>query len=202
MNLKRLLLAIVVFFLSYFVILAIWLQVKPYYGAMLARWGTYPAAWTAGFKVRQIAHDHETATIELSRTGMSAKGIAELVVDIKMGVSAYSFNVPLTLALALAILPLVNWPRQAFLEACLILLTIHWLYVYTNAILELYKQRTNAGMQPVGPWFQLVLQFAWSFTDNMIIRFEPFLVAVYLYLRKPANQKATQPKRSRKKKRK
>ena len=32
-------------------------------------------------------------------------------------------------------------------------------------------------------WVQFTVQFMWGFTDNLIIRFEPFLIAVYLWLR-------------------
>jgi hypothetical protein len=41
----------------------------------------------------------------------------------------------------------------------------------------------NMKLETVSNARKFVYDFLWSFTDNMVIRFEPFLIGFYLYVR-------------------
>jgi hypothetical protein len=41
----------------------------------------------------------------------------------------------------------------------------------------------SRGIEPMNKIKLAFYQFLWSFTDNMVIRFEPFLIGIYVFLR-------------------
>ncbi len=180
---NRIILGILVFFLSYLVLLMLWLQIKPYYGWMLTQTGSRLAAMTAGLRLERVQQEKEVAAVTFARTVVTGKGLGDLQIELKISVSSYSFNVPLTFALVAGLFCLFKWRKRSLVEAGLILLTVHLLYIYSYCCLELFKYLTQSGMRTTSNALQFFLQFMWAFTDNMIIRFEPFLVAVYLWLR-------------------
>ncbi len=181
---KQILAGVAVFFLTFIICLVGWIQVKPYYGGAMARVGGGLSAWTAGFTVEEVRQGKDVAEIRFKYVGMTAKGIAELLVDISLSVSGYSFNVPLTLALVAGLFPFFRWRKRTLFEVCCLLLLIHLLYIYSYCILQLFQKLSAAGIRTPSGAARLLLEFLWGFSDNMIIRFEPFLVSVYLWLRK------------------
>ena len=109
---KKILFKILVFSLTYTICLILWIQLKPYYGNIMTRFGSECAAQFSNFRIINFQHDHETAQISYSRVIYSKKGIGDLVIDLKIDVSNYSFNIPLTIALVAVLLPMVKWnPR-------------------------------------------------------------------------------------------
>lgn len=121
--------------------------------------------------------------ITFSRRILTTKGLADFVVDIKIDVSKYSFNVPLTFALVAGLFPFFRWRKRYVAEALVILVFVHLLYIYSLCNLKLFYQIAAIEKTPPSISVQYILEFIWAFTDNMIIRFEPFLIAVYLWLR-------------------
>lgn len=180
---NKIILSVTIFLVAYFFFLVIWLNIKPYYGSVQAHLGSHLSALTTGFQVKDIRPEKEVATITFSRPILTAKGLADFVVDIKIAVSNYSFNVPLTFALVAGLFPFFNWRKRFFFEAVLILIFIHMLYIYSLCNLKLVYQFSAVKKSPPSAAIQYILEFIWAFTDNMVIRFEPFLIAVYLWLR-------------------
>lgn len=180
---NKIIVASLVFCLTYLLFLILWIQVKPYYGNMITQVGARLAASTTGLRVEQIRHGKEVATITFARTVLTKKGLGDILLDLRISVSNYSFNVPLTLALVAGLFPFFKWRKKSLIEACFILLFIHLLYIYFFCTLHVLHQLTLVGMKAPPKTVQFLLQFMWTFTDNMVIRFEPFLVAVYLWLR-------------------
>lgn len=193
---NRVILGFSIFFLAYLFFLVLWIQVKPYYGHMLTQVGTRLAAWTTGLRVEEIEHGKEVATITFARTVMTRHGIDDLLLDLKIEVSKYSFNVPLTFALVAGLFPIFKWRKRSLIEACFMLLFIHLLYIYFFCTLQLFYNLTQVGIKTPSKALQFFLQFMWAFTDNMIIRFEPFLVATYLWLRNTERTQSLSSKKS------
>ncbi len=181
---KKIVVGVVVFFLAFIIGLVGWIQVKPYYGEAMARVGGGLSAWTAGGALETVRQGKDVAEIRFKFVGMTAKGIGELQVDVSLSVSSYSFNVPLTIALVAGLFPFFRWRKRTIVEVCCLLPFIHLLYIYSYCILQLYQKISAAGFRTPSGAARLTMEFLWSFSDNMIIRFEPFLAAVYLWLRK------------------
>jgi len=182
-------LGISIFSIAYLVFLILWMQVKPYYGNMLTHVGSRLSAWSAGACVESMHHGKEVATITFAYPVVTQQGRGDILLDVKIAVSQYSFNVPLTFALLAGLFPLFRWRVRSLIEACFILLFIHLLYISFFCSLQLFYHLAEAGIKTPSKPLQFFLQFMWAFADNMIIRFEPFLVAVYLWFR---NKERTQ----------
>jgi len=180
---NKMLLGLAVFFVSYPVFLVIWVQVKPYYGYVLTQVGARLAAATTGLHIEDIQHGKEKAAVTFTDQIMTGEGLRDLFLDLKIAVSDYTFNVPLTFALVVGLFPFFKWRKRTLIEACVILIFIHLSYIYFFCLYQLFYQLNQTGIRMTSKPVQFFLEFMWVFTDNMVIRFEPFLVAVYLWLR-------------------
>ncbi len=120
-----------------------------------------------------------------------------LVVDIPVKTSTYTFNAPLTFAImASFFIPLRRrllernekrpYPAllRIYVESCLILLVVHLLFVLSLEGERLTRIMMERGYEDVGVLKLVFWQFLWGFVDNMVIRFEPFLIGAYLYFRR------------------
>jgi hypothetical protein len=72
---------------------------------------------------------------------------------------------------------------RAYSEALLILAAAHLLYVFTLETKLLTEAIAEHGVGTTGMLGVAFYQFLWSFTDNMVIRFEPFLIGVYTFFK-------------------
>lgn len=63
------------------------------------------------------------------------------------------------------------------------LLLVHLLYVFSLESKELTDVFAARGIEKMGGPLMVFYQFLWSFTDNMVIRFEPFLIGFYIFMR-------------------
>ena len=151
----------------------------------MTRFGSECAAQFSNFRLIDFKHDKETAQISYLRVIYSQKGLGDLIIDLKIDVSNYSFNIPLTIALVAVLLPMVKWKPQTMVEVFILLLCIHFSYVffYTSLHLFYYSHPNKISSLPklCNKYF---LEFMWTFIDNMVVRFEPFLIALYLIFRK------------------
>ena len=73
--------------------------------------------------------------------------------------------------------------RRAYAEAVLILIGVHLLYVFSLELKTLTEVLIQNGIGKESAPQLFFGQFLWSFTDNMVIRFEPFLIGFYMFLR-------------------
>ena len=176
-------LAALIFLCLYPTGLLLWLKIKPYYGALIGRVGVYLAAEIKRARVVQFKEEPERNTIKIKKKGYSHQGPGELELKFTLWVSRYTFNVPLTWALAFALFPFIRWRKIILFEITLILMGVHFLYVFSWTGLQLYYAEVKVGFRAQSYISQFFWEFLWSFTDNMIIRFEPFLVALYLLMK-------------------
>ncbi len=177
---NRIVLSVLIFASCYILFLVLWIRVKPYYGTVLARMGGHLAGYTAG---AELEKGEDLASVSYARTVMKGGNVGEILMEFKISVSNYSFNVPLSLALAAALFLFLRWRWRYLLEMSLLLALVHLLYVYSYCTLNLIKEAAQAGLRNPSALVQFSVQFLWAFTDNMVIRFEPFLVGAYLLLR-------------------
>ena len=182
-KLRRIILAVVIFVMAYSVFLLGWIKVKNYYAAVLVRAGAYLVALLEGATVDEVKKTPDGHEVLLAKEGYSPKGFGIFQITLPFRTSTYTFNVPLTLALVATLsffLPLRRW---AWAEALGILVLMHALYVFSFGGLQFYYGEVKVGLRPASGVEQFFWEFFWAFMDNMVIRFEPFLVAIYLYFR-------------------
>jgi len=176
--------SILLFLVTYFSILLIWLQVKPYYGYGVAQLGVRLATWAGDTRIKSISRDSDVIQVMLQREIRSSKSITEAEVPLTIRIASYTFNVPITFAIMAALRPFIRWPWKILVEAGIILACIHLLYVFFFTVRFSLSALSEAGViaMPSLP-FRMGVQFMWLFINNMVLRFEPFLVAVYIYFR-------------------
>jgi hypothetical protein len=180
---NRIFLAFGAFLFSYIIYLLVWVQIKPYYGNILVHMGAPLAAWTTGARVDRITQGKEVADVNFLYYAETSEGSGDISLAVKVSVSNYSFNVPLTFALITGLFVVFRWRLGSLTEACLILVLVHLSYIYFLCTLQIFYQLAMGQIATPAKWVQFLIQFLWGFTDNLIIRFEPFLIAVYLWLR-------------------
>ena len=79
--------------------------------------------------------------------------------------------------------PFITKKGRAYAEALFILFGVHLLYVFSleaNSLTTVFIER---GWEVVTKPRLFVYQFLWEFTNNMVIRFEPFLIGFYMFIR-------------------
>jgi hypothetical protein len=72
---------------------------------------------------------------------------------------------------------------RAYTEVLIILVAIHIFYIFLSEagrIATLLDQNNLESSSEVGLF---IWKYLWGFIDAMLIRFEPFLIGIYLYLR-------------------
>ena len=100
-----------------------------------------------------------------------------------MKTSSYTFNAPLTFAIMTAMYQFISNRKRAYGEALLILLSVHLLYVFSSEAKMLTDVLTERGLEKTSIPRIFFYQLLWGFTDNMVIRFEPFLIGFYMFIR-------------------
>ncbi len=181
---NKILIGVLTFAVVYVISLLLWIQVKPYYGYLLAQVGARPAGWTTGLKVETIRIDQKDVVVSFAGPVLTKQGLDEMVADLKIHVAQFSYNVPLTIALVAGLFPFFHWRKRYVLEISAILVFVHLIFIYLFCTQQLFYGFWKSGMRAHSSSFQqFILEFSWAFTQNLVIPFEPFLVAVYLWLR-------------------
>ncbi|MCI4626083.1 MAG: hypothetical protein L3V56_09000 [Candidatus Magnetoovum sp. WYHC-5] len=186
-----------VFAFSYVLFILFWISIKNGYGHFIAKTATFIAYQTKDIRLVSFATDGESSIITIAPGRFNA--IEELTIDVK--VSGFTFNTPLTFAIVAAFYPIIlsiskcdeaaaHLPTGRFskfsqflVNASGILIIIHLLYIYSLIgfradelmVARGYKNPDNIGF--------IFMQFLWLIADNMLIRFEPFIIGMYLYLK-------------------
>jgi hypothetical protein len=171
--------SVVVFIVSYLIFLVLWIAVKDHYGSAVTFLSSKVAAGMKDLKFEEITREQDVVQATFSARGRGS----EILIDIPVKTSSYSFNAPLTLAIMTALYPFILKRKKAYAQALLILLSVHILYVFSLEAKSATDILVDKGLEKSGTVSGVLYQFLWSFTDNMIIRFEPFLIGLYMYLR-------------------
>lgn len=168
------------FVLLFFVFLLLWLPVKNTYGYLIVSAASRLAMLVRDVRVEEIIQQ-ERDTIQVTFSHMKTK--TDMLIDIPVKTSAYTFNMPLTFALVASLCFFTARRKRAFAEAFVLILAVHLLYVFSLEANELTVVLTDRKIEKASLPFIAVVQFIWGFTDNMLIRFEPFLIGLYTFLR-------------------
>jgi hypothetical protein len=178
--------AVIIFLLAYFVSLFFWIQVKNYYGYAVTLTASKLIAGLENVKLDGM----ESKGDIVQATFAPLTGNTGMLIDVPVETSTYTFNAPLTLAVMAGLYLFLRRRKRAYAEALAILAGVHLLYVFSLEIKVLTEILMNRGYETVNMTQIAVYQFLWGFTDNMVIRFEPFLIGFYTFLRfrRPAGE--------------
>jgi len=171
--------SVAVFIVSYLIFLASWIAVKDYYGSGVTFVASKAAAGMKGLKFEEMTRDQDIIQATFSPRGRGSK----MLIDVTVKTSSYTFNAPLTLGIMTALYPFIRKRKKAYAQALLILLSVHILYVFSLEAKGATDVLVDKGLQKAGTISGVLYQFLWSFTDNMVVRFEPFLIGLYMFVR-------------------
>jgi hypothetical protein len=179
LSLNQILKTVLIFIISYFVFLLLWIQVKDYYGYGMTLTASRVIAGIKDLEIDAVDQDDERGQVTFTPYKINR----DILIDIPVKTNTYTFNSPLTLAIMSSLFLFIRKRLRAYGEALLLLLIVHLLFITTFEMKELTTVLMNMKLQTVSQSRIFIYQFLWSFTDNMVIRFEPFLIGFYLFVR-------------------
>ncbi len=170
---------VLVFLASYFIFLMLWIQAKDFYGFAVTYITSELVAVLKGVRFEEITQRKDIVQGTFSRSLPEKR--SDALIDVPVKTSSYTFNAPLTFSIMATLFPFIRRKERAYGEALFILLGVHFLYVLSLEYNGLTKIFVSRGWDAYAPLF--VSEFLWEFTDNMVIRFEPFLIGFYMFIR-------------------
>jgi hypothetical protein len=176
---KKALKVVLIFIGAYLIFLVLWINIKNYYGYAI----TYSVS-NMIMPIKDVVLESITRKgdiIDVSFSKHTYRGEIKARTSVKT--SNYTFNVPVTFAIMAALHLFIKRKKRAYLEAVLILLFIHILYIFSLEAKGLTEMFMHKGVEPMNKVKLAFYQFLWSFTDLMVIRFGPFLIGIYVFLR-------------------
>jgi hypothetical protein len=171
--------AAVIFVVAYFIFLVIWIGVKDYYGRAVTSTATYFITAVKQVNLVDTTVKDDVITVSF----MPKRHRANVIIDIDIVTSSYTFNAPLTFAIMAAFYPYLG-RKKVYIEVLSILFIVHILYIFSSEGEKLTTLMIEGGYEEAGSVKSASWQFLWGFIDNMVIRFEPFLLGAYLYFRR------------------
>lgn len=170
--------AILLFVCSYLIFLILWIQIKDRYGYIVSIIASELVSVVKDVKFEEIKEEKGIVQATFSPRLMS-----NLLLDLPVKVNSFTFNVPLTIGIMAALFPFVRRRWDAYAQALLILFGVHLLYVFSFEANSLTTTLIRRGLEAVSKPGLFFYQFLWEFTKNMVIRFEPFLIGFYVFIR-------------------
>lgn len=174
--------AVLVFFCAYVVFLVLWIQIKDPYCKGVIFTSSKLVAGLKGLKLEEITQEANSIVAIFSPMDRNAELLIETI-ETPVNISSFTFNAPLTAAIMAALSFFIKKKSRAYGEALLILIAVHLLYVFSLQAKALTEVLIDLGLEAMSTPRMAFYQFLWGFTDNMIIRFEPFLIGLYMFLR-------------------
>lgn len=181
-----------IFITSYLVFLIVWLGVKDHYGRAVTEIATYFITIVKEVNLEEIVVKDDIIIVSF----IPQRHKANIIIDIDVKTSSYTFNAPLTFAIMAAFYPFLRRSRgspknrkilqgkaRVYLEVLSILFIVHILYVFFSEGEKLTAMMVTMGYEEAGLAKLVFWQFLWGFVENMVIRFEPFLIGAYLYFK-------------------
>lgn len=171
--------AATIFLVAFVVVLIPWLSIfNSYYGIVIAKIATNLMTIIKDVDITEIVRNKDIISIGLIPANTGLSEVIKTTIDIPT--SNYSFNIPLSLAIMAAFYPFIK-SKWIYLEALAILVFVHILFVFSLEGYRLTQILTLHGYEDAGPVTQIFWEFLWGFVDNMVLRFEPFLIGAYLF---------------------
>jgi len=172
---------VLIFLSSYLVFLVLWIQVKNHYGYLVTYVASTAAAVLKDVRFEEIDQKKDVIQATFSRPLPQTR--SDVLIDIPVKTSSYTFNAPLTFAIMATLFPLIGRKQRPYAEALCILFGVHLLYVFSLEANHITMSFIDRGIEPVTKPHLFAYQFLWEFTNNMVIRFEPFLIGIYMFIR-------------------
>ncbi len=172
---------VLIFLCSYLIFLILWIQVKNYYGYVVTHIASELVAVLKGIRFEEMEQKQDVIQATFSRPLPGTK--SDALIDIPIKTSSYTFNAPLTFAIMATLFPFITGKGRAYAEALFILFSVHFLYVFSLEANNLTTVFVERGWEVIGKPRLFLYQFLWEFTNNMVIRFEPFLIGFYIFIR-------------------
>ncbi|MGB2692057.1 MAG: hypothetical protein WBB48_05685 [Thermodesulfobacteriota bacterium] len=190
------LISVAIFILAFLVSLVVWVYtpliftklylppllespIVSYYGELIAQIATYIITFIKDVQIIEIIRNNENISIGLIPANTGLTEVIKTTIDVST--SNYAFNVPLSLAIMAAFYPFLQ-SKWIYLEALAILIIVHILFVFSLEGYRLTQILTLHGYEEPNSVTQIFWEFLWGFVDNMVVRFEPFLIGAYLFL--------------------
>lgn len=187
--------ASLIFIVAYIISLVVWLGVKAYYGIAITTIASHAITLIKNVDVVSILRKGDIISVGFIP---QKYGVTILKTTIEVPISNYTFNAPLTFAIMAAFYPFLK-RKWIYLEAILILVVVHFLFVFSMEGEKLSAALETQGYEKGGTASQLFWEFLWGFINNMVVRFEPFLIGAYLYFfRNRTSPSKPAPKKSKK----
>lgn len=187
--------ASLIFIVAYIISLVVWLGVKAYYGMAITTIASHAITLIKNVDVVSILRKGDIISVGFIP---QKYGVTILKTTIEVPISNYTFNAPLTFAIMAAFYPFLK-RKWIYLEAILILVVVHFLFVFSMEGEKLSAALETQGYEKGGTTSQLFWEFLWGFINNMVVRFEPFLIGAYLYFfRNRTSPLKPAPKKSKK----
>jgi len=176
--------ASLIFVVSYIIFLLVWLGIKGYYGLAITTIASYAITLFKDVDIVSILRQGDIVSVGFIPQKF---GVAILKTTIDVPISNYTFNAPLTFAIMAAFYPFLK-RKWIYLEALVILLVVHFLFVFSLEGQGLTSELEKQGYEKSSTATHIFWEFLWGFINNMVVRFEPFLIGAYLFFfrnRKP-----------------
>ncbi len=176
---KTAVISVILFITSYIIFLLFWITVKQYYGNSITFITTHAVTVIKDVEIEDILSEENTILVSF----VPQRHEAREIIDITINTNSYTFNAPLTFAIMAAFFPYVRRKRIYF-EVLLILVAVHVLYVFSLEGTHVTDTMISLGYEQSSTLKAVFWEFLWQFVDNMVIRFEPFLLGAYIFFRK------------------
>jgi len=170
---------VIIFILSYCIFLILWIQVKDYYGYGMTMTASKIIAGLKDLEIDAVDQNDERVQVTFTPYRINR----DVLIDIPVRTNTYTFNSPLTLAIMSSLFLFIQKRLRAYGEAVILLLIVHLLFIVTFELKELTTVLMKMKLETVSQLRIFIYEFFWGFTDNMVIRFEPFLIGFYLFVR-------------------
>ena len=170
-----------IFIAAYGVFLGIWLvlPIEDYYGLVVTKIASYLVSIVKGVDIVEIVRNADIVAVDFLADKYGASKVLRATIEVPTG--NYAFNVPLTLAIMAAFYPFIK-SKWLYIEAIIILVVVHLLFVFSLEGQKITTALAQQGFETAGSMTRIFWEFLWGFVDNMVVRFEPFLIGAYLFL--------------------
>jgi hypothetical protein len=170
---------VLIFLSAYLISLFLWIQIKDTYGYVITATASMLVAEVKNVRVEKIRQEKDIVYISFCRSMRKE----DMVIELAFKTSSYTFNVPLTFSIMASLCLFVTRRHRAYTEAALLLVIVHLIYVFSLGAEHLTVVFMGKGIEGISMLKLFLYQFLWGFTDNMLIRCEPFLIGFYIYVR-------------------
>ena len=167
------------FLSAYMVSLLVWVQIKDTYGYEITALASRLVAEFKGVRIEEMRQEKDIVFTNFCRSMRKE----EMFVELSFKTSSYTFNVPLTFSIMISLSLFITRSPRAFAEATLLIVLVHFLCVFSMGMENLTEIFMEKAIERVSSLKLFLYQFLFGFTDNMLIRCEPFLIGFYMYCR-------------------